>query len=148
MREIMFRAKQHKDYGEAWVYGVPFIDYAGDCIMKNDASESVVNPDTVGQYTGLADINGTRIFEGDILQVNIWENSPDAGIDRCIVGFGEFEPFSREGVDQVGFYLYWRSDYNQTQKYSNIGYWLRERKAVCVGNIFDNPELLDKEKDK
>ena len=156
MREILFRGKrlQKSVFDDSdWVEGsfidsgnhsqvaiYPWVNGASTMSVRQLVNFRMVgvDPDTVGQYTGLTDKNGKKIFEGDILQVDLFRG----GNERCIVGFDAFQPFSHEGTEQVGFYLYWESDKQAFQKYANIGYWLRERKAICIGNIHDNPELL------
>lgn len=127
MREILFRGKRHKDYGEGWVYGVPFFDYAGDCIMKNDTGEKVVTPDTVGQYTGLTDKNGTKIFEGDIVKLRLLAAKMEWK------GVCEY----RNGA----FGLAWQY---AGERYCTFAGTCNAEYEV-LGNIHDNPELMEDE---
>lgn len=80
MREILFRGKR-KDNGE-WVYGdllINGIDYEtairdiNTPLGRREITE--VDPETVGQWTGLKDKFGNRIFEGDIVHYDVEETA-------------------------------------------------------------------------
>ena len=142
MREILFRGKQI-DTG-AWVEGAfcmkdcdtPFGDLVDrPTIIKYEEPHSGywfrVDPETVGQFTGLTDKNGKKIFEGDIVhvlgnqQVEDWKNVNyigsvaflDAGF--CVIdGTVEEHGFRRYGLPRLDFDL------------------------EVIGNIHDNPDLL------
>lgn len=70
MREILFRGKR-LDNGE-WIYG-SLLNFGGEYEISDcntvDYSRYEVDPSTVGQYTGMQDIGGEKIFEGDVVNV-------------------------------------------------------------------------------
>lgn len=134
MREILFRGKR-ADGGE-WVYG----SYYGLCRMTNKAGDFGyahlirqsndeplyrVDPETVGQFTGLYDNKGTRIFEGDIVSSNkrkTWIGRGKVWFDKGVFWCGE-----REWAKLLRVVC------------------LEDEQAVVIGNIHDNKELLNED---
>jgi uncharacterized protein YaiE (UPF0345 family) len=127
MREILFRGKGDKKYNDGmWYFGVPIRCYDGDWQICTDNSKRTVIPETVGQYTGLKDKNGTKIFEGDI----IYAASKLDAADMVVV------------YNSAEFRLVLCEDY-KTYK-PGLGFKCYERfNMQVIGNIYDNPELLE-----
>lgn len=141
MREILFRGKR-KDNGK-WIYGnlikrdnVREWEYY---IAQNNSGYEVI-PDTVGQYTGLTDKNGKKIFEGDIVKHHFGE-------EKGIVKFGEYrQPFNDDiHTKHIGFYIDWVSGEQKDLLRKDLGYWAginnKYDYEIFIGNIHDNPEL-------
>ncbi|MCM1228280.1 MAG: YopX family protein [Clostridium sp.] len=125
-REILFRGKL-KDNGE-WFYG-DLLKYADTAQIwyKEEGYGKVnviVNPETVGQYTGLTDRNGTRIFEGDI--VNILCENEEIGVIKWD------EDTARFIVSADGFCADFDNYYGM--------------EFEVIGNIHDNPEMIENER--
>lgn len=91
MREILFRGKR-VDTGE-WVYGFYLYDI-GNSIKERPSSVSthtyLVDPNTIGQFTGIRDKNGVRIFEGDIIR---WKNWKDIYCEQNVMYDSEWNRF-------------------------------------------------------
>ena len=117
MREIIFRAKTVCD-GD-WVYGgITWNPSKKEVFIHTEWDEGKVIPETVGQYTGLCDKNGTRIFEGDIVKV---ENALVRGIFA---------------VEYCGISACFIVSHGERR------YFLGGCNSEVIGNIHDNPELL------
>ena len=142
MREILFRGKALSS--GMWVCGGhvkgPEISGGHSYIVRyhtGGVNWHRVDPATVGQYTGLTDKNGKRIFEGDVFSYG-FEEVAAIGVVR----FGEYSFGSHFDMNNVGFYVEWHP---RAMYYRNdLGFWMKQRQADIefIGNIHDNPELL------
>jgi uncharacterized phage protein (TIGR01671 family) len=100
-----------------------------------------VDPETVGEFTGLTDKNGVKTFEGDILE-SFYKKKRIVSV----VKYGAFEPeFFYECAEAQGFFLYGMKLYG-LYAYDLAGSEMMlvedMRKAKIIGNIHDTPELL------
>lgn len=128
MREILFRGKR--------VSSATFVH--GFYIVSADKTHSIVNdngcfwvmPDTVGQYTGLTDKNGVKIFEGDI--VNIGEHIPAVNGRYCVIYDVVNHCWALERSVEYHHHYFTFSDLNGFAESSEV-----------VGNIHDDPELME-----
>lgn len=145
MREILFRGKR-TDNGE-WETG-SIVVIRGGCsdeqiyiADKMTGCNTSVREETVGQYTGLTDKNGVRIFEGDILR----------GFEYpfCSNNNGEFNYFAEivwfDDSSAFGIYTFKNPKSNvRGISEGNTDYleYFNADKWEVIGNIHDNPELL------
>ena len=120
MREILFRGRGNTKYNDGeWYYGVPIRDFEGDWQICTDNSKRTVIPETIGQYTGLKDKNGTKIFDGDIGRRRD---------DIFLIDWSEEKAaFVMIFHDYICEILYLEEMWDD---------------AEVIGNIHDNPELL------
>ena len=130
MRQIKFRGKR-LDNG-AWIYGdLIHIDKSDIGIVTDydHWSGCRINPDTVGQFTGLLDRNGKEIYEGDIIKV-------DEFAMPCEVIWYE---------KTASFQLRYHVDGGFNIPKDALGLWVQDYKDVIavIGNIHDNPELIN-----
>ena len=121
MREILFRGKRTDndewEYGDLWCnpYGKRVVCIVSPINDQGTTGGNEVDPETVGQFTGLTDKNGVKIFEGDIIRYE-----DDIGY---VIYNGDDARFL---VDSPNMYI--------SMDYSN--------EFEVIGNIHDNPELL------
>ena len=129
MREILFRGKPIG--GGEFIYG-HYTEHKGVAQIwigsDNGQWNYLVSPETVGQFTGLTDKNGKKIFEGDIIKhYNRDDNPTSFDVGRV---FWDSTKCRWLRTSQ-------KCDYNPEM-------WSSSAKGyVIIGNIHDNPELLE-----
>ena len=153
MHEILFRGKRidAREWIEGYLYRLseklsPFI------MIKNKGGTAFeIIPETVGQYTGLTDKNGTKIFEGDIVEYDhervttFWEEVPET-----------YKPRRSHSCHWENDVFHYKRNYVVEWKEKDARWILRNgsdqhdlrlmpmrmHNGVVIGNIHDNPELL------
>ena len=143
MREILFRGKWI-DNG-IWLYGSlrQYKDGTSGICDRELEHTYRVDPNTVGEYTGLTDKDGKRIFEGDILELTCTEYPQDKLLFS--VHFGPYEISEEDEYDcVVGWYTKGVGKNESWGKYSLFADAERANLYYeVVGNIHDNPELME-----
>jgi len=128
MREIEFRGIELSSWGVyvvgEWIYGSYIhCDFNGDSIKASNRLVDIkVDPKTVGQFTGLKDMNGVKIYEGDVVRMLVDSEEIESGVfwdaaGFCISASSGYEPF--------------------------IGEYYNSKQCEVIGNIHENPELLE-----
>lgn len=119
-REILFRGKRI-DNGE-WVEGNLFIPDIPNTPTQICIGTNVVRitydivPETVGQFTGLTDKNGKKIFEGDI--------------------------FAHPNNNKYRYVVYWENETASFGWFNGDGTGFDNKEIEIIGNFYDNPELM------
>ncbi len=143
------------DNGE-WVQGIPFEIEGKQVILINDNENFLkvhyleenmwnteiyaieVEASTICQCTGLKDKNGKLIWENDIVKELF-------GRGCALIKYGSYQNcFDSTKAEHIGFYVDWFGRYAKSRR-KDLGYWINMVDAEIVGNIFDNPELLESE---
>ena len=129
MREILFRGKRTDngewEYGDLWCnpYGKRVVCIVSPINDQGTTGGNEVDPETVGQYTGLKDKNGRKIFERDIVKRGdrIWIIEYDVKCAQFVM-----KTFTERGVFFIRSFDLIPSEW-----------------CEVIGNKFDNPELLE-----
>lgn len=147
MREILYRGK----FGNDWKYGYLSVEPKGLVIKEpyelNQSHIWHIDPETVGQYTGLTDKNGTKIFEGDILKCH------DNPKDLVKVVFGEFGVVDTDTECPVDTVIGWHYEVIPTDELSTVEpfclsmpltkSYIEYCHMEVIGNIHDDSDLLE-----
>ena len=140
MREILFRGKTLEE-NPRWVKGYytfdhkPWIDVKdGNNFCIFDSRE--IDPSTLGEFTGLYDRNGVRVFEGDILRISK-ETDPLGNYYYPKV------PYPCNVIVKWDFCAWNWETITKDKRYISFPYAWGHYSCEVIGNVYDNPELLE-----
>lgn len=130
MREIKFRGKLVE--GESgWIYGDLRSHKPFPVGISSDSPFVVmVDPDTVGQFTGLHDCEGQEIYEGDVLEYKTWAETGERYVTMGEVRFVQ-DQFLVVGPKDI-----------VVQGLFSVAHEPALSDVLVVGNFYDNPDLL------
>lgn len=134
MRDIKFRGK---DYSNKWRYGDLVQEKWGQgkaIMIKKDKTAWSVLEETIGQYTGLHDKNGKEIFEADIVKVKLYKGEEEKYFVGKVEYFGS--NFIVDADNDSDYHVYDLDGFG-------IDYRYNLEDCEVIGNIYDNPELLE-----
>lgn len=143
MREILFRGK--RTHSRQWAFGFYTQSPSGNFYITETscgvASPKTVEPETVGQFVGLTDKNGKKIFEGDVIKAVIVRDFGCGRENREETGIIGYDKIGMIGLiaKYAGTIPVW-SDFFQELTLSGCidDFWFE-----VIGNIFDNKNLLN-----
>lgn len=116
-------------YSKKWVQGDLSTMGSVPLIFSGIDVDHVVVPITIGQCTGLKDINGTFIFGGDIVK---WGHLMGSLENPHRIAIVKINP-------DIQFYC---ASKNHTFHYGSFSYQQTDKALEIIGNIHENPELL------
>lgn len=150
MRTIKFRGK--RKFGEGWIYGSlvketcgdiwifpeddTHCNAGGDFYSENYPGIGMVDPSTVGQFTGLHDKDGKEIYEGDILDSLKGRFVIGWGNEHC--GFEVLQPYRGKYLYLSDLYEDMTASEDATEYEPDKSEW----EWSIIGNIYDNPEFV------
>ena len=134
-REILFRGKiiELCKYQGQWLEGFFGSDNGKTFIAiqnENGLNGYFCDSKTVGQYTGLTDKNGTRIFEGDIVKITGFHTTAIAAVK-----------YGSPSEKSTSWGWYFDDNHGHTYHLESQAF-CRDYNAIIIGNIHDNPELM------
>ena len=121
MREYLFRGKTIAN--GKWAEGNLLVTKQGCCITPDATVYVAVDSETVGQYTGMVDKNGKKIFEGDIIDFSDRSDGDGYGVVKYDANETEF------GIEYDNIY-------------ESLGKHYYPEDIEVIGNIYDNPNLV------
>ena len=135
MRDILFKAKRISDgqWVEGYLYkqvGVKDRIYFAIEVIDNTVKAYEVDESTICQYIGLSDKNGNKIWENDI--VKCYADTDDLGNDLY---------FYYRVIWHENYHCWWLSDIHTVE--DEYLHQYNSSDIEIIGNIFDNPELLE-----
>lgn len=138
MRKILFRGKSN--FNGEWIYGVPvpvyinsyydnriemteYQNYDTDYAYEQFSKAEEVLPETIGQYTGVDDCTGRKIFEGDLVK--------------------GFDSYTGEMYQDVtGIVKFYKGSFGAEWNNCFEPFSITDDEIIVIGNIHDNPELM------